>query len=70
MDKSFWNQRPLLRPLLNKDVYLFALRNGMLADHARKALDLLIKDKKLPKQILHVSYGAWKKSELERIRYL
>ena len=54
----------------NKDVYLFALQNGMLADHARKAFGLLIKDKKLPKQNLHVSYDAWKKPELERIRYL
>jgi len=54
----------------NKDVYLFALQNGMLAAHARKALGLLIKDKKLPKQNLHVSYDAWKKPELERIRYL
>ena len=54
----------------NKDVYLFALQNGMLASHARKALGLLIKDKKLPKQILYVSYDAWKKPELEKIRYL
>jgi len=51
----------------NKDVYLFALKNGMLASHARKALGLLIKDKKLPKQNLHVSYDAWKKPKLERI---
>ena len=54
----------------NKDVYLFALQNGMLVAHARKALGLLVKDKKLPKQNLHVSYDAWKKPELERIRYL
>ena len=53
----------------NKDIYLFALQNGMLAAHARKTLGLLIKDKKLPKQIFHVSYDAWKKPELERISY-
>jgi three-Cys-motif partner protein len=54
----------------NKDVYLFALQNGMLARHARKALELLIKGKKLPEQILHISYDAWKKPELERIYFL
>ncbi len=54
----------------NKDVYIFALQNGMLADHARKALKLMIKDKKLPEQVLHVSYDAWRKPETERIRYL
>ena len=53
----------------NKDVYLFALQNGMLAEHARKTLRLLIKNNKLPKQTLHVSYDAWKKPELESIRY-
>ena len=53
----------------NKDVYLFALQNGMLAEHARKTLRLLIKDNKLPKQILHVSYDAWKKQKAESIRY-
>ncbi len=55
--------------ITNKDVYLFALKNGMLAAHARKTLGLLIKDNKLPKQILHISYDAWKKPVLERIRY-
>lgn len=54
----------------NKEVYIYALQNGMLAAHARKTLGLLIKDKKLPKQNLHVSYDAWKKPELEKIRYL
>ncbi len=53
----------------NKDVYLFALQNGMLAEHARKTLRLLIKNNKLSKQTLHVSYDAWKKPELESIRY-
>jgi three-Cys-motif partner protein len=53
----------------NKEVYIFTLQNGMLAIHARKAMELLMKDKKLPKQTLHVSYDAWKKRELERIRY-
>lgn len=42
--------------------------NGMLARHARKAFNLLINNKKLPKQKLHISYGAWKKTDAERIR--
>lgn len=53
----------------NKEIYIFALQNGMLASHARDALGLLIKDKKLPKQILHVSYDAWKKPISEKIRH-
>jgi len=44
----------------NKDIYLFALQNGMLASHAKDALNLLVKDEKLPKQKFHVSYNAWK----------
>ena len=51
----------------NKDVYLFALQNGMLASHARNALNLLVKNEKLPKQKFHVSYGAWKKPDAETI---
>ncbi|MDP2992039.1 MAG: hypothetical protein Q8N82_01605 [Deltaproteobacteria bacterium] len=51
----------------NKDVYLFALRNGMLATHAREALKLLVKDERLPKQLFHVSYEAWKKPIVEII---
>jgi len=53
----------------NKDVYLFALQNGMLASHARNTLVLLSKDKKLPKQSLHISYDAWKRPEIEKISY-
>jgi three-Cys-motif partner protein len=45
----------------NKDVYLFALQNGMLATHARNALGSLVKTEKLPKQKFHVSYDALKK---------
>jgi three-Cys-motif partner protein len=44
----------------NKDIFIFALQNGMLASHARDALDLLIKKEKLPKQKFNVSYNAWK----------
>ena len=51
----------------NKDVYLFALQNGMLATHARDALNLLVKTAKLPKQNFHVSYVAWKKTDAETI---
>ncbi|MGD0021266.1 MAG: three-Cys-motif partner protein TcmP, partial [Smithellaceae bacterium] len=54
----------------NKDVYLFALQNGMLAMHARNALSLLVKSGKLPKQNIHVSYEAWKKTDAETIQYL
>ena len=53
----------------NKDVYLFTLQNGMLASHARNALKLLIKGKKLPSQNLHISYEAWKKPGSKRICY-
>lgn len=53
----------------NKDVYLFALQNGMLASQARNALALLSKAKKLPKQSLHISYDAWKRPEIEEISY-
>lgn len=52
----------------NKDVYIFTIQNGMLSEHARNALRLLIKNKNLPKQTLHISYGAWKKPDIERIR--
>jgi three-Cys-motif partner protein len=53
----------------NKDVYLFALQNGMLAIHAREALKLLVKDKRLPEQSFHVSYDAWKRPIAEIIRH-
>jgi len=53
----------------NKDVYLFALQNGMLAKHARNALNLLVKNKKLPKQNFHISYDAWKKPDAEAIKH-
>ncbi len=52
----------------NKEIYIFSLQNGMLASHARNAFDLLIKNKKIPKQTLHISYGAWKKPDIERIK--
>jgi len=52
----------------NKDLYLFALRNGMLSSHARDGLTLLVKNGKLPKQTLHVSYDAWKKMDTESIQ--
>ena len=57
-----------LRLKTNKDVYLFALKNGMLAAHARDALRLLISNGKLPKQKLPISYGAWKKINSETIK--
>lgn len=53
----------------NKDVYLFALRNGMLATHAKTALKLLVKNKELPEQIFHISYDAWTKPITEIIRH-
>ncbi len=53
----------------NRDVYIFALQNGMLAAHARQALQLMVKEKKLPEQNFHVSYNAWKKPQGEEIRY-
>lgn len=53
----------------NKDVYLFSLRNGMLATHAKDGLKSLMKNKKLPEQVLHISYDAWKKPDVEIIRH-
>lgn len=53
----------------NKDIYLFSLRNGMLASHAKNGLRLLIKNKKLPDQVLHVSYDAWKKKTTQKISH-
>lgn len=53
----------------NKDIYLFALQNGMLASHAKDALNLLVKNEKLPKQKFHISYNAWKKLDSESIQH-
>jgi hypothetical protein len=53
----------------NKDIYIFALQNGMLASHARDALNEMVKNKKLPKQDFHISYNAWKKSVVEIVRH-
>jgi hypothetical protein len=53
----------------NKDIYIFALQNGMLALHARDALNEMIKNKILPKQDFHISYNAWKKSAVEIVKY-
>jgi len=47
----------------NKDLYLFAMRNGMLSAHAREALALLFRNGKLPKQKLPISYDACRKSD-------
>ena len=52
----------------NKDICLFALRNGMLAAHAKDALNLLVDNAKLPKQKFRVSYDAWKKLDAESIQ--
>jgi hypothetical protein len=46
----------------NKDLYLFAIRNGMLSAHAREALAVLFRNGKLPKHKLPVSYDAYRKS--------
>jgi len=45
----------------NKDIFIFASQNGMLASHARDALNVLVKNKKLPTQKFHISYEACKK---------
>lgn len=57
------------RILTNKDVYTFALRNGVLSGHAKNALNQMVKDGKLPKQNLHVTYDAWRKPDEEKIQY-
>lgn len=53
----------------NKDIYVFALVRGFLGSHAKRQIDDLIAANKLPKQDLHVSYGAWVKKESEAILY-
>jgi hypothetical protein len=53
----------------NKDVYLFSLRNGVLASHAKAALNQMVKEKILPEQTFHVSYDAWKKAAPETIKH-
>ncbi|MDD4441204.1 MAG: three-Cys-motif partner protein TcmP [Kiritimatiellae bacterium] len=53
----------------NKDAYVFALERGFLGKHAKKVITDLIAANKLPKQELHVSYGAWDKKETETIQY-
>jgi len=53
----------------NKDVYLFALRNGVMASHAKAALNQMVKEKILPEQTFHVSYDAWKKAATEAIKH-
>ncbi len=55
--------------MTNKDVYLFALQNGMLAAHTKKALNELVKNKKLPKQKFLISYEACKKRAAESIQH-
>jgi len=55
--------------MTNKDDYLFAMQNGMLAAHAKKALNELVKNKKLPKQKFLISYEAWKKPAAESIQH-
>lgn len=47
----------------NKAVYKYALENGVLARHARDAMQKMIKDGILPNQKIIVSYGAWMKPE-------
>lgn len=45
----------------NKAVYEYALRNGMLASHAKDALGRMVAVGRLPKQTFKISYDAWKK---------
>ncbi len=53
----------------NKDVFEFALRHGVLAEHARTALNQMVHNGQLPKQAFHVSYDAWKKTASEPLRF-
>ena len=55
--------------LTNKAVFEFALRHGVLAEHARSALTRLVHDQQLPKQTFHISYDAWKKADAEPILF-
>lgn len=53
----------------NKDIYIFTLQNGMLVQHARDALNELVKNKKLPKQKFLISYDACDKYAAENIQH-
>lgn len=52
----------------NKDIYIFALRNGVLPKHAHSAIEQMIENKIIPRQKLNISYGAWKKREYKEIK--
>jgi hypothetical protein len=53
----------------NKDIYTFTLRSGLLPKHAKDVIDQMIRDKRIPKQNLHISYHAWKKTQEETVQY-
>ena len=56
--------------LTNKEIYLFSLKNGMLPAHAKNGLIQMIKNKKIPDQVLHISYDAWKKPQPEKVQFI
>jgi len=58
------------RILTNKDVFIFALQSGVLAVHAKDALNRMVKEGKLPQQVFRISYGAWNKPNAEPIKHL
>lgn len=47
--------------LTNKDIYKFALSSGFQSKHARQIVSKMIKERKLPKQKINISYNSCKK---------
>ncbi len=52
----------------NLELYLYGLRNGMLARHVREAVSRLQQEGVIPTQKLKISYDAWKNRHTENIR--
>ena len=52
----------------NKDVYIFSLKNGVLPNHAKAAIEQMIRKNIIPEQKLNISYDAWKKREYKQIK--
>jgi len=52
----------------NKELYIYTLEHGFLPKHSRKIINRWMKDGIIPKQTLHISSGAYNKSESQQIR--
>jgi len=52
--------------ITNKEIYIFACNNGFKAEHARTVIKDMIKDGKIPKQSLYISYDSCKIGKVEQ----